>query len=180
MSSCWRVDKNDSVQALSRAQPTRPMGLGDSELAAGRSEVAGVVLGSFVGVEDHAFNVGQRCALPGSPRRLLDPTDHRTFEDITLHLQLGAALTQQNPGKTTPTSIAGPPTQIINLTGRVKRTGFGFRRFAHYRTPALLYAGKPMRVRIEVGSIGGDGSQTLAPPVVVAFQLSASPPMPAR
>ena len=40
--------------------------------------------------------------------------------------------------------------------------------------------GKPMRVRIEVGSIGGDGSQTLAPPVVVAFQLSASPPMPAR
>ena len=37
-----------------------------------------------------------------------------------------------------------------------------------------------MRVRIEVGSIGGDGSQTLAPPVVVAFQLSASPPMPAR
>ena len=31
-----------------------------------------------------------------------------------------------------------------------------------------------MRVRIEVGGIGGDGSQTLAPPVVVAFQLSAS------
>ncbi len=46
--------------------------------------------------------------------------------------------------------------------------------------PALLYTRKPMRVRIEVGSIGGDGSQTLAPPVVVAFQLSASPPMPAR
>ena len=61
-----------------------------------------------------------------------------------------------------------------------KRAAFGFRRFTHYRIRALLYAGKPMRVRIEVGSIGGGGSQTLAPPVVVAFQLSASPPMPAR
>ena len=74
----------------------------------------------------------------------------------------------------------GPTEAVNNLIKRVKRAAFGFRRFAHYRTPALLYAGKPMRVRIEVGSIGGDGSQTLAPPVVVAFQLSASPPMPAR
>ena len=56
----------------------------------------------------------------------------------------------------------------------------GFTNFTNYRIRVLLYAGKPMRVRIEVGSIGGDGSQTLAPPVVVAFQLSASPPMPAR
>ena len=66
---------------------------------------------------------------------------------------------------------------VNNLAKRVKRAAFGF---TNYRIRALLYAGKPMRVRIEVGSIGGDGSQTLAPPVVVAFQLSASPPMPAR
>ncbi|NJN05654.1 MAG: hypothetical protein HC814_03695 [Rhodobacteraceae bacterium] len=30
-----------------------------------------------------------------------------------------------------------------NLIKRVKRVAFGFRRFAHYRTRALLYAGKP-------------------------------------
>ena len=75
----------------------------------------------------------------------------------------------------------GPATESANnLAKRVKRAAFGFTNFANYRIRALLYAGKPMRVRIEVGSIGGDGSQTLAPPVVVAFQLSASPPMSAR
>ena len=74
----------------------------------------------------------------------------------------------------------GPTEAVNNLAKRVKRAAFGFTNFNNYRIRVLLYAGKPMRVRIEVGSIGGDGSQTLAPPVVVAFQLSASPPMPAR
>ena len=37
----------------------------------------------------------------------------------------------------------GPTEAINNLTGRVKRAAFGFRRFAHYRIRALLYAGKP-------------------------------------
>ena len=32
---------------------------------------------------------------------------------------------------------------INNLIRRVKRAAFGFRRFAHYRIRALLYAGKP-------------------------------------
>ena len=77
--------------------------------------------------------------------------------------------------------VSNDPAETVNdLSKRVKRVASGFRRFTNYRIRALLYAGKPMRVRIEVGSIGGDGSQTLAPPVVVAFQLSASPPMPAR
>ena len=30
-----------------------------------------------------------------------------------------------------------------NLIKRIKRAGFGFRRFAYYRVRALLYAGKP-------------------------------------
>ena len=37
----------------------------------------------------------------------------------------------------------GPTEAINNLTGRVKRVAFGFRRFAHYRIRALLYAGRP-------------------------------------
>ena len=37
----------------------------------------------------------------------------------------------------------GPTEAINNLVKRVKRTAFGFRRFAHYRIRALLYAGKP-------------------------------------
>ena len=30
-----------------------------------------------------------------------------------------------------------------NLIKRIKRIGFGFRRFTNYRTRVLLYAGKP-------------------------------------
>ncbi len=30
-----------------------------------------------------------------------------------------------------------------NLIKRIKRVGFGFRKFAYYRVRALLYAGKP-------------------------------------
>ena len=37
----------------------------------------------------------------------------------------------------------GPTKAIKNLITRVKRAAFGFRRFAHYRVRALLYAGKP-------------------------------------
>ena len=37
----------------------------------------------------------------------------------------------------------GPTAAINNLMKRVKRAAFGFRRFAHYRIRALLYAGKP-------------------------------------
>ena len=37
----------------------------------------------------------------------------------------------------------GPTEAINNLVKRVKRVAFGFRRFAHYRIRALLYAGKP-------------------------------------
>ena len=37
----------------------------------------------------------------------------------------------------------GPTEAINNLVKRVKRAAFGFRRFAHYRIRALLYAGKP-------------------------------------
>lgn len=37
----------------------------------------------------------------------------------------------------------GPTEAINNLVKRVKRVAFGFRRFAHYRVRALLYAGKP-------------------------------------
>ncbi len=37
----------------------------------------------------------------------------------------------------------GPTEAINNLIKRVKRVAFGFRRFDHYRTRALLYAGKP-------------------------------------
>ena len=37
----------------------------------------------------------------------------------------------------------GPTEAINNLIKRVKRVAFGFRRFAHYRIRALLYAGKP-------------------------------------
>jgi transposase len=37
----------------------------------------------------------------------------------------------------------GPTEAVNNLIKRVKRIGFGFRRFAHYRIRVLLYAGKP-------------------------------------
>ena len=37
----------------------------------------------------------------------------------------------------------GPTEAINNLIKRVKRVAYGFRRFAHYRIRALLYAGKP-------------------------------------
>ncbi|MGZ4708107.1 MAG: ISL3 family transposase [Acidimicrobiales bacterium] len=37
----------------------------------------------------------------------------------------------------------GPTEAVNNLTKRVKRVAFGFRRFEHYRIRALLYAGKP-------------------------------------
>ena len=50
-----------------------------------------------------------------------------------------------------------------------------FRRFANYRIRALLYAGKPMRVRIEVGSTGGGGSQTRAPPCGGGFPVECLP-----
>ncbi len=37
----------------------------------------------------------------------------------------------------------GPAEAMNNLTKRVKRVGFGFRSFRHYRIRTLLYAGKP-------------------------------------
>lgn len=37
----------------------------------------------------------------------------------------------------------GPTEAINNLIKRIKRVGFGFRRFAHYRIRVLLYAGRP-------------------------------------
>jgi transposase len=37
----------------------------------------------------------------------------------------------------------GPTEAINNLIKRIKRIGFGFRRFRNYRIRALLYAGKP-------------------------------------
>lgn len=37
----------------------------------------------------------------------------------------------------------GPTEAVNNLIKRIKRIGFGFSRFAHYRTRVLLYAGKP-------------------------------------
>jgi hypothetical protein len=37
----------------------------------------------------------------------------------------------------------GPTEAVNNLIKRIKRIGFGFRRFAHYRLRVLLYAGHP-------------------------------------
>jgi transposase len=37
----------------------------------------------------------------------------------------------------------GPTEAVNNLIKRIKRIGFGFRRFANYRIRALLYAGRP-------------------------------------
>jgi len=37
----------------------------------------------------------------------------------------------------------GPTESVNNLIKRIKRVAFGFRRFAHYRVRALLYAGRP-------------------------------------
>ena len=37
----------------------------------------------------------------------------------------------------------GPTESINNLIKRIKRVGFGLRRFRHYRIRALLYAGAP-------------------------------------
>jgi transposase len=37
----------------------------------------------------------------------------------------------------------GPTEAVNNLIKRIKRIAFGFRRFAHYRIRALLYAGRP-------------------------------------
>lgn len=37
----------------------------------------------------------------------------------------------------------GPTEAINNLTKRVKRVAFGFRKFRNFRVRALLYAGKP-------------------------------------
>ncbi|WP_328891990.1 transposase [Streptomyces sp. NBC_00316] len=46
-------------------------------------------------------------------------------------------------------SMAAPPPNgptggaFNNLIHRIKRVGFGFRRFRNYRVRALLYAGRP-------------------------------------
>ena len=37
----------------------------------------------------------------------------------------------------------GPTEAVNNLIKRIKRVGFGFTRFANYRIPVLLHAGKP-------------------------------------
>jgi hypothetical protein len=37
----------------------------------------------------------------------------------------------------------GPTEAVNNLIKRIKRIGFGFRRFAHYCIRVLLYTGKP-------------------------------------
>jgi transposase len=37
----------------------------------------------------------------------------------------------------------GPTEAINNLIKRIKRIGFGFRKFTHYRIRVLLYAGRP-------------------------------------
>jgi hypothetical protein len=37
----------------------------------------------------------------------------------------------------------GPTEAVNNLIKRIKRVGFGFRRYAHYRIRVLLYAGRP-------------------------------------
>ncbi len=37
----------------------------------------------------------------------------------------------------------GPTEAINNLIKRIKRVGFGLRRFRHYRIRVLLYAGHP-------------------------------------
>ena len=37
----------------------------------------------------------------------------------------------------------GPTEAINNLIKRIKRIGFGFRQFVHYRIRVLLYTGKP-------------------------------------
>ena len=37
----------------------------------------------------------------------------------------------------------GPTEAVNNLIKRIKRVGFGFRRFTHYRIRVLLYAAKP-------------------------------------
>ncbi|MDA8044818.1 MAG: transposase, partial [Actinomycetota bacterium] len=37
----------------------------------------------------------------------------------------------------------GPTEAVNNLIKRIKRIGFGFRSFAHYRIRVLLYAGRP-------------------------------------
>jgi transposase len=37
----------------------------------------------------------------------------------------------------------GPTEATNNLIKRIKRIGFGFRRFAHYQIRVLLYAGRP-------------------------------------
>ena len=42
-----------------------------------------------------------------------------------------------------PTSAEDSDTPHNNLIKRIKRIGFGIRRFANYRIRVLLYAGKP-------------------------------------
>jgi len=37
----------------------------------------------------------------------------------------------------------GPTEATNNLIKRIKRIGFGFRKFRHYRIRVLLYAGRP-------------------------------------
>jgi transposase len=37
----------------------------------------------------------------------------------------------------------GPTEAVNNLMKRIKRVGFGFRSFVHYRVRVLLYAGRP-------------------------------------
>ena len=37
----------------------------------------------------------------------------------------------------------GPTEAMNNLIKRIKRVGFGFRRFRNYRLRVLLYAGRP-------------------------------------
>ena len=50
--------------------------------------------------------------------------------------------TRSSPG--TDAFVSNGPTEAVNnLIKRIKRVGFGFRKFVHYRIRVLLYAGKP-------------------------------------
>ena len=54
--SCWRVEKNDSAAALSKAEPTLPMDWTIPSRAQALVKRFGVVLRASVGVENHSLD----------------------------------------------------------------------------------------------------------------------------
>lgn len=84
--------------------------------------------------------ISPKSSSPSSPPTF--KTNHAPTGSLPSAEPSPAGSTRSSPG-IRPGCPTDPPKRSNNLIKRIKRIGFGFRRFANYRIRALLYAGKP-------------------------------------